>query len=147
MLLGENLVDRVGTLVKKLWGTRRVAVVTQAVIERLHGDRLYESLDRACIPRTTLKMAAGESHKNLDTVNRLYDQLLREGFSRDDAVLAFGGGTVGDTAGLRRGHVLARGSVRANPNDASRSNRRLDRSEGRREPSPGQESHWRDVPS
>ncbi len=100
MLLGENLVDRVGTLIKKLWGTRRVAVVTQAVVERLHGDRLYESLDRAGIPRTTLKMAAGEKNKNLDTVNRLYDQLLREGFSRDDAVLAFGGGTVGDTAGF-----------------------------------------------
>lgn len=100
VLLGENLVERVGALLKKLWGKRRVAVVTQTVVERLHGDRLYRSLDRAGIPRTTLKMAAGESNKNLDTVNRLYEQLLRDGFSRDDAVVAFGGGTVGDTAGF-----------------------------------------------
>ncbi len=100
VLLGENLVDRVGALMKKLWGRRRVAVVTQAVVERLHGDRLYQSLDRAGIPWTTLKMAVGENNKNLDTVNRLYEGLLREGFTRDDAVLAFGGGTVGDTAGF-----------------------------------------------
>lgn len=100
MILGENLVDRIGPLVKKLWGNKRVAIVTQAAIARIHGERLHRSLDAAGVSTITLKMAAGESHKNLDTVNRLYDQLLRKGFSRDDALVAFGGGTVGDTAGF-----------------------------------------------
>lgn len=100
VLLGEELVDDVGRLVKRLWGQRRVAVITQAVVERLHGPRLQAGLARAGVDAVTIRMPAGEGKKNLETVARLYDRLLRNGFSRDDAVLAFGGGTVGDTAGF-----------------------------------------------
>jgi 3-dehydroquinate synthase len=99
-LVGDNLADRVGALAKKLWGGRRVAVITQAVVERNHGARLRASLARAGVGATWLRMPTGEENKSLDTVAKLYDRLLRDGFSRDDAILAFGGGTVGDTAGF-----------------------------------------------
>lgn len=100
MLVGEKLVDRVGELVRKLWGRRRVAVITQAVVERLHGAQLKSSLARAGVDATWLRMPAGEEKKSLTTVSGLYERLLREGFSRDDSIIAFGGGTVGDTAGF-----------------------------------------------
>ncbi len=100
VLLGEGLIDRVGAELARLWPRRRVAVVTQARIERRHGSRLLRSLERADVEATVLRMPEGEEKKSLATVTGLYDRLVRLGFTRDDTVLAFGGGTVGDTAGF-----------------------------------------------
>lgn len=100
MLLGERLLDDVGGRLLALWGAKRVAVVTQAVIERTYGKRLRSSLRSAGISADVLRIPSGERYKNLDTVSRLYDRLIRSGYTRDDAIVAFGGGTVGDTAGF-----------------------------------------------
>jgi 3-dehydroquinate synthase len=45
-------------------------------------------------------MPEGERFKNLDTVEHLYDGLLRHHVGREDGLLALGGGVVGDTAGF-----------------------------------------------
>ena len=45
-------------------------------------------------------MAAGESNKTRDTWGRLTDQMLVRGFGRDSAVIALGGGVVGDLGGF-----------------------------------------------
>ncbi len=42
----------------------------------------------------------GESHKNLQTAERLYAELLERGAARGDLILALGGGVVGDIAGF-----------------------------------------------
>ncbi len=100
VVLANNQIDDVGRALERLWPGRRVAVVTQARVRRLHGARLEASLARAGTAHVTFSMREGEEHKSLATVERLYDGLLRHGFTRDDALLAFGGGTVGDTAGF-----------------------------------------------
>ena len=100
VLLGEGLIDSIGVELARLWPRRRVAVVTQARIERCHGPRLLRSLERADVDATVLRMPKGEEKKSLATVAGLYDRLVRLGFTRDDTLLAFGGGTVGDTTGF-----------------------------------------------
>lgn len=45
-------------------------------------------------------MPAGESSKTRDTWARLTDQMLARGFGRDSAVIALGGGMIGDLAGF-----------------------------------------------
>jgi len=47
-----------------------------------------------------LTIPAGESNKNRETWSRLTDQMLAKGFGRDSAVIALGGGVVGDLAGF-----------------------------------------------
>ncbi len=100
VLVRADLIDDVGTLLRRHWGARRVALVTQSVIKRRHGERLSTGLARAGIDAVTLIVGAGEDKKTLRTVETLYDHLVRHKFSRDDAILAFGGGTVGDMAGF-----------------------------------------------
>jgi len=51
-------------------------------------------------------MPAGEDHKNIDTVARLYDHLLRAGIERSTPILALGGGVIGDTVGFVAATVL-----------------------------------------
>ena len=43
---------------------------------------------------------AGEEHKNLDTVQKLYETLILEQFDRKDVLVALGGGVVGDLCGF-----------------------------------------------
>jgi 3-dehydroquinate synthase len=45
-------------------------------------------------------MKAGEQHKRLQTVETIYHELLGAGFDRSGAIVALGGGVVGDVAGF-----------------------------------------------
>lgn len=72
-------------------------VVSSTRIWRLHGRRIQRILPRGDRP---VMMAAGEGAKTLATVSRLYDACLDRRLDRSGAVVAFGGGVVGDTAGF-----------------------------------------------
>ena len=98
--LGEGLLHELGFHVRKLWTGRRIGVVSQARIWKLHGSELVSSFLRAGVDMVPLAMPEGEERKVLETVSALYDRLLSRGFTREDALVAFGGGTVGDTAGF-----------------------------------------------
>jgi 3-dehydroquinate synthase len=98
--LGEHLLHELGFHVRKLWPGRRIGVVSQARIWKLHGRELASSFLRAGVDMVEFPMPEGEERKTLETVSRLYDRLVGKGFTRDDALVAFGGGTVGDTAGF-----------------------------------------------
>ncbi|HSF19177.1 MAG TPA: 3-dehydroquinate synthase [Vicinamibacteria bacterium] len=100
VLLGSGLIGEIGRLALVSWPRSRIAVVTQRRVARLHGGRLFSSLSRARLDVVPLFMPEGEERKNLKTVSALYDRLVSSRFTRDDAILAFGGGAVGDTAGF-----------------------------------------------
>jgi len=101
VLLGRGLLADSGHRLAELWGTkRRVAVVTQQRIDRLYGDPFRQSLKKAGINAFFFSMRDGERHKNLDTVRTLYERLTRNRLGREDGIVAFGGGVVGDTAGF-----------------------------------------------
>ena len=53
-----------------------------------------------------LTIPAGESNKTRDTWARLTDQMLAKGYGRDSAVIALGGGVVGDLAGFVAGTFM-----------------------------------------
>jgi len=76
-------------------GTRRF-VVSSPVVWRLHGERLAQltgSTEPILIPD-------GERFKNLQSVSRIYEALIRAGADRGSAIVAVGGGVIGDTAGF-----------------------------------------------
>lgn len=98
--LGEGLLHELGFQVRKLWPGRRIGVVSQARIWKLHGSELQSSFLRAGVDMVAFQMPEGEARKTLETVSSLYDRLVGRRFTREDALVAFGGGTVGDTAGF-----------------------------------------------
>jgi 3-dehydroquinate synthase len=79
-------------------GFRRLAVVTQAEVERHFGAHVRDAL--AGVPFESFLMGDGEDAKNLATVDALCRGFARSGLLRGDAVVAVGGGVVGDTAGF-----------------------------------------------
>ena len=78
---------------------RRAVIVTQEA-QRGHAARVAGLLDAAGIANATFTIGDGEEHKTLATAERLAGELAEWGLLRADAVVAVGGGIVGDVAGF-----------------------------------------------
>src|SRR5690606_26590124 len=76
-------------------GARRF-VVSSPVIWRLHGAQIQQVLGAA----DPILIADGERFKNLQSVSRIYEALIRAGADRGSAIVAGGGGVIGATAGF-----------------------------------------------
>lgn len=95
--VGPHAIDR---LVELLHGRRRVAVVSQAEIVRNHGTAIANAIDAARCDSEWFLIDDGEAAKSLTTVDDLCRRFAAAGVLRGDAVLAFGGGVVGDVGGF-----------------------------------------------
>ncbi len=89
-----------GELVRGIGVTGKVAVITNPTIAALYGDVVMSGLEAAEVAAVQCTMPDGEEYKTLDTVRALYDQLIDGQLDRNGAVLALGGGVVGDVAGF-----------------------------------------------
>jgi 3-dehydroquinate synthase len=76
----------------------RYAIITDSNVRPLYADRVAAQLKN--VASDILIVPAGESSKTRDTWARLTDQMLARGFGRDSAVIALGGGMIGDLAGF-----------------------------------------------
>ncbi|MBQ7916615.1 MAG: 3-dehydroquinate synthase, partial [Firmicutes bacterium] len=79
---------------------KRYAVITDSKVAELHGHRLMECLQNAGVKCWMFVFPEGEASKNRDMKEELEDAMLEAGFGRDCAVIALGGGVVGDLAGF-----------------------------------------------
>ncbi len=75
--------------------TGRAVVISNPTVCEYHTDSLAQALG---LPVAT--MQDGEQFKTLETVAGLYDDLITHGADRQTAVIAMGGGVVGDVAGF-----------------------------------------------
>jgi shikimate kinase/3-dehydroquinate synthase len=98
--LDEGLLARVGELAceRGLWG--RVALVTNPTVGDLYASTVVSSLRKAGFEPIICQVPDGEAYKTLDSVRSLYDQFIEGGLDRYGAVLALGGGVIGDMAGF-----------------------------------------------
>jgi len=97
--IGGSL-DDAGKRLAGLGFGQKMALVTNPAIGKLHGQRLINSLKAAGFLVMSIEIPDGEQHKNLDWVNAIYTALLINGFDRTSALVAFGGGVIGDITGF-----------------------------------------------
>jgi 3-dehydroquinate synthase len=78
----------------------QIFVITVPQVRRRWGKKLLNAFAAAEFNAHVLEMRDGEPHKKLATVEALAEKMLRLGADRDSMIIGFGGGVVGDTAGL-----------------------------------------------
>lgn len=100
ILVGYDVRERIGALLAGLGIARRYVVVTDAKVAALHGRRLIEELTVCGLPVEMIAFPAGEASKNIDTTLTIVRQLVNAGADRETALIALGGGVVGDVTGL-----------------------------------------------
>ncbi len=97
--IGAGLLERVDLLVPLL-PQPRVALVTNHTVAPLYLDRVARSLEAAGIASVRIVVPDGEAHKDWPTLTMVFDALLEHRCDRKTAIVALGGGVIGDLAGF-----------------------------------------------
>ena len=109
--IGPGLLGDGADVVAAAGDWRQCAVVTDETVAGLHLATLQHSLEHAGLAVEPVVVPAGEASKSFAKLEPLCEELLSRGIERGDAVIALGGGVIGDLAGfaasiLRRGVTL-----------------------------------------
>lgn len=99
IIIGSGLLKRLGELCAELPLTHRAVIVTNPVVHRLYGAVVKASLARAGFDVALVQVPNGERAKSLSQAARLYQAFVRHRMDRRSAVIALGGGVIGDLAG------------------------------------------------
>ena len=97
--IGPGLIANADLIVSRL-PQKRVAVVTNDTVAPLYLNAFVDALERAGTSALPIVVPDGETHKDWRTLNTILDTLLEHRFERRTAVIALGGGVVGDLAGF-----------------------------------------------
>jgi len=100
-VIERGLLSRAGESLRQLFPDRkRCFIITVPAVRKRWAKKLLASLSETGWDPKVLEMGDGERYKTLSTVEQLAEKLSAAGADRQAVVLAFGGGVVGDVAGL-----------------------------------------------
>ena len=100
IVIGRNLLPRLGSSIATLRPGAAAAIVTDETVARHHLAAAEASLADAGIRTARVVVPAGEASKSWPVLERICNGLLAEKIERRDLVVALGGGVVGDLAGF-----------------------------------------------
>lgn len=105
ILIGPGLIARAGKEIGRRLPGVRVAIVTDENVAATHLETLKAGLDEGGIASSSVVLPAGEKTKNFTALQEVVDAVLAARLERGDAVIAFGGGVIGDLSGFAAGIV------------------------------------------
>mgnify|MGYP001634755325 CR=1 FL=1 len=96
----HGLLANCGSYIRQTTKAASIAVITDDIVQKLYGDAVIASLQEAGFRTETFVFPNGEASKCANTLLNVYDFLCEKQFTRTDAIVALGGGVVGDLAGF-----------------------------------------------
>ena len=104
--IGQRLIDQVEKTIVPLLPLKRVIIVTEVSVAKLHLEYLADALEGAGIEVNTITLKAGEATKSFSVYESLMNDILALRPERGDVLIAFGGGVIGDITGFVASTVL-----------------------------------------
>ena len=95
--IGSGLLDQAQLYTPHIVG-RKVAVVTNSTVAPMYLQQLREALQGYEL--TEIILPDGETYKNWETLQLIFDALLADKHDRKTTLIALGGGVVGDMTGF-----------------------------------------------
>jgi 3-dehydroquinate synthase len=109
ILIGPGLIGRAGKEIAARLRGRKVAIITDEHVGAIYLDLLVDSLKAEGIEAQSLTLPAGEKTKSFEHLMSVCDKVLEARIERNDAVIALGGGVIGDLTGFAAG-IVRRGT-------------------------------------
>ena len=100
ILIGEGILDCADTAIRASAGGQSAMIVTDDNVAALYETRLSNILKKNGYRAVRFVIPHGESSKNESNFIAILNSLAEEKFTREDVVIALGGGVVGDLAGF-----------------------------------------------
>ena len=96
IFVGHNVCGK--ATISKYIDYKDIVIITNTKIAKLHLKELEKSLKSFNVK--TLIFPDGEKYKNISSLNKIHDFLIKSKFNRNLTVIALGGGVIGDLAGF-----------------------------------------------
>ncbi|MBO5938397.1 MAG: 3-dehydroquinate synthase [Clostridia bacterium] len=101
IVIGAGLLGDAGAYCKEaLGGARRLCIVSDDTVASLYLNQTKESLEAVGFSVEHFVFPHGETSKNTEVLVSLWEFLAERRFTRSDALVALGGGVVGDLCGF-----------------------------------------------
>ena len=107
ILIGSGLLHQAGQHLRPvLPRAKKLFVVTDSNVAPIYLSALTAGLERAGFETACREIPAGEASKSAAMLSALWEDMMDFGLTRTDAVVALGGGVVGDLAGFAAATIL-----------------------------------------
>lgn len=107
VIIDNGLIEKAGKLVLKACPkAEKIAVITDNIVDKLYADKITDSLIKNNLSVCKFVFENGESSKSISTFTDILNFLAENQITRSDAVIALGGGVVGDIAGFASSSFL-----------------------------------------
>lgn len=100
IVIGPDLISQAGVKIGPLLKRKKVFIVSEETVAGLHLSALQAGLASASVEEEHLILHPGESTKNWENLQRVVEWLIAQKAEREDLLVAFGGGVIGDLAGF-----------------------------------------------
>lgn len=104
--IGADVARKAGDLILGKFGLRKLVVITDQNVDEYHGKALLTALEDKGFTVRTIVLPPGEATKSFASIEQVVSNILDAGIERDDLLVAFGGGVIGDLAGFAAAIIL-----------------------------------------
>lgn len=98
ILIGENYKNDFCKYIKEIYKGKKIFVITDSNVHKIY-EKDYKNMF-SDFDYNIYVLEAGEKNKNIDVMPKIYSAMIKAEIKRNDLVVAFGGGVVGDIAGF-----------------------------------------------
>jgi 3-dehydroquinate synthase len=106
IVVGSGLLEDAGALIAPVIRQKRAIIVTDETVAKLHLATLRAGLDKAGIAHQSIVLPPGEGTKDFAHFGKLVEDILALGIERGTALIALGGGVIGDLTGFAAATLL-----------------------------------------
>ncbi len=100
VIIESGLFRTIGNTLGENFAGKKLAFVTDEAILKTYGDFLKKQLDASHCEWDIIVLSSGDVTKSFDTLSALYKKLVEFQLTRDDVIVALGGGVIGDISGF-----------------------------------------------
>lgn len=98
IFIGPDLLEK--PLVARFIERKKAIVITNTTVGPLYLSTVTSMLERQGVEVASFSLPDGEQYKNSESLNQIYDFLMAQRADRKTALIALGGGVIGDLVGF-----------------------------------------------
>lgn len=96
----RNILSRIAEYLDENYSSKKIAIITDDNLGKLHLENLKRVIEEKGFNTKIISLKPGEESKSIDTLKEVYNELSQFRLGREDLIITFGGGVVGDLGGF-----------------------------------------------
>lgn len=100
ILIKSGIINSIGKEISKIYKGNKIALITDENVNEFYGEVVKKSLEDNDFKVLKVVLKPGEGSKSIESLMKLYNELLDFKLNRGNLIIALGGGVIGDLVGF-----------------------------------------------